>query len=322
MNKRYRLRILLTVFCGLLAFCSFALSPNPQTITVKITADKTISTTHDNSSKFFEWLGLLLLALCVWIWRRELRLTGFGPFSGAPIEQQTPEDYRKGDEGTAFTVTSDVPQDMSSAISQMKKEDFEARKQRIMDLLHEHHAINVSTVARELRVTQQTARTLLFILMKEGKVRCDGFPKSALYTLASSPENLAINRVRELIEKDHEIRSERRFVRVKQRYEIDGVIEADRITFLVEIKYVKSLLDPSRLDEWLARLLKIGREFEAEQVVCYLALVVFDKALFESVESQVEKMTYDTATLAMRILVLSNDELEERAQNQRLHKDR
>jgi hypothetical protein len=176
-----------------------------------------ISTTHDNGSKFFEWIGLLLLALCVWIWRSELRLTGFGPFSGGPLEQQTPEDYRKGDTGTA-----DVPEDMPSEFSQLQKEDFEARKQRIMDLFRDHHALNLSNVARDLRVTNQTARVLLFILMKEGKVRCDGFPRSALYTLASSPENLAINRVRQLIEKEYDIRSERRFVRVKQRFEIDG----------------------------------------------------------------------------------------------------
>jgi hypothetical protein len=84
-NKRYRLRILLTILCGLLAFCSFSLPPSPQTVTVKVSADKTISTTHDNGSKFFEWIGLLLLALCVWIWRCELKLTGFGPFSGGPF---------------------------------------------------------------------------------------------------------------------------------------------------------------------------------------------------------------------------------------------
>jgi hypothetical protein len=316
-NKRYRLRILLTVLCGLLAFCSFALPPSPQTVTVKVSADKTISTTHDNGSKFFEWIGLLLLALCVWIWRRELRLTGFGPFSGGPLEQQTPEDYRKGDAGTA-----DVPRDMPSAISQLQKDDLEARKQRIMDLFRDHHALNLLSVARDLGVSNQTARALLFILMKEGKIRCDGFPRATLYTLASSPENLAIDRVRELIEKEHGIRSERRFVRVKQRFEIDGVIEADRITFLVEVKYVKSPLDFSRLDDWLTGLLKIGREFGAEQFVCYLVLVVFDKALFESVKNQVKKMTYDTGAVDTRILVLSKDELEEQPQNQRLHKDR
>jgi len=249
--------------------------------------------------------------------RPELRLTGFGPFSGGPLEQQTPEDYRKGDAGIA-----DVPQDVPSAISQLQKEDLEANKQRIMDLFRDHHALNLSTVARDLGVTIQTARALLFILMKEGKVGCDGFPRSGLYTPASSPENLAIDWVRELIEKEHDIRSERRFVGVKQRFEIDGIIETDRITFLIEVKYVKSALEPSRLDDWLTRLLKIGREFGAEHLVCYLTLVVFGKALFESMESQVKKMTYDTAEVDTRILVFSKDELEERAQKQRLQEDR
>ena len=316
-NKTYRLRILLTVLCGILAFCSFALPPNPQTVTVKVSADKTISTTHENGSKFFEWIGLLLLALCVWIWRPELRLTGFGPFSGVPLEQQTPEDYHKDDAGRA-----DVPGDMPSAIMEVAKEEFEARKQRIMDLFQDHHALNLSTVARNLGVSNQTAKALLFTLMKEGNVRCDGFPKSALYTLASSPENLAIDRVRELIEKEHIIRSERRFVRVKRRFQIDGVIEADGITFLVEVKYVKSAFDPSRLYDWLTVLLQIGREFGAERLVIYLVLVVFDKALFESVKAQVKQITYDTSPIDTRILVFSNEELAQQAQNQQLHKHR
>jgi hypothetical protein len=66
--------------------------------------------------------------------------------------------------------------------------------------------------------------------------------------------------------------------------EVVGVIEAGRITFLVEVKYVKSALDPSGLDDWLTGLLKIGQKFGAERLVFYLALVVFDKALFESVK--------------------------------------
>jgi hypothetical protein len=101
-----------------------------------------------------------------------------------------------------------------------------------------------------------------------------------------------------------------------------GVIEADRITFLVEVKYVESALDPSGLDDWLTGLLKIGQKFGAERLVFYLALVFFDKAVFESVKNQVKQMTYDTAAVDTRILALSKDELEEQAQHQRLHKDR
>jgi predicted DNA-binding transcriptional regulator len=265
-----------------------------------------VSTIHDNGSKFFEWMGLLLLALCVWIWRCELKLTGFGPFSGGPLDQQTPEDYRKEDAGI-----TDAPGDMPSAILQLQKEELEARKIRIMDLLRGHHALNVSSVARDLGISNQIAKTILFILMKEGKIRCDGFPRAALYTLASSTENLAVDHVRELIRKEHNIRSERRFVRVKHRFEVDAVIETDDITFLVEVKYLKSSLDPSKLDDWLTDLLKIGQEIGAEKFACYLALVVFDETLSESVRNQVKRITYDTAAIDTRVLVISKDELEE-----------
>ena len=311
-NKQYRQRILLTLLCGLLAYCAFTLPPPPQSIAVKVSPEETISTTYDNGSKFFEWLGLVFLALSVWIWRRELKLTGFGPFSGRPLEQQTPEDFRKDESGDGSV--SSVPRDVEEALSQMKEEEHKARKQRILDLLKKSHAINAIIVAHDLGVSVQTARAILFILMKEGKVRCDGYPRSSLYTLASSPENLALDHVRSLIQAEHAVDSERRFVRVKRTHEIDGVFEAGNCTYLAEVKYVWQTIDPSRLNQWLLQLLTVAKDFHATHIVGILALVVFDDALMTPVQKMFDSFTYDAGELDIRILVLSKIELE-RAQN-------
>lgn len=318
-NKKYRQRILLTILCMLLAYCAFTLPPQPQSIAVKVSAEKTITTTHDNGSKFFEWLGLLFLALSVWIWRRELKLTGFGPFSGESLKQQTPEDFRK--DGLEGALPSGVFRDVTEALSQMKEEEHEARKQRILDLLKTHHAVNINMVANELGVTAQTARAILFILVKEGKVRCDGYPRSSLYTLSSSPENLALDHIRSLIIAEHVVESERRYVRIKRIYEIDGVFEAGDSIYLAEIKFVRQVIGPSTLDQWLLKIPKIAKDISAVHKVGILALVVLDDGVISSVQKIVNRFTYDTEGIEIRILVLSMTELE-KAQNKVISPER
>lgn len=309
-ENNYRFRILLTVLCVFIALCSFILPPSSETITIKISDTKSISSTHDYGAKFFEWVGLLFLALSVWIWRRELKLTGFGPLAGEPLAQQTPNDFRKSKNDTELDETILV-QDISSVSKQMEQEEFEARRQAILELLKKRHAVNIPLVANELRVSSHTAKTLLFTLIKEGKVRCDGFPRKTLYTLASSTENLAIDHIRDIIESKNKIDQERRFVRVKQRFEVDAVFESRQTKFLVEVKFVKSIITPSRLNDWLNRFISVAREFKAERIVCYLVLVVFDNSILEPIQKEVkERFTYDTGEVETRILVLSKEELE------------
>jgi hypothetical protein len=318
-ENNYRFRILLTVLCILIALCSFTLPPAPKTITIKISDTKSISSNHNHGAKFFEWAGLLFLALSVWIWRRELKLTGFGPLSGEPLTQQSPDDYRRARKETEIEETVLI-QDISSASEQMEQEEFSARKQAILELLQNRHAINISLVANELKISTHIAKTLLFILIKEGKVRCDGFPRKSLYTLTSSTENLAIDHIRQIIESDCQIDKERRFFKFKRRYEVDAIFESSKTKFLIEIKFVKSMISANRLDDWFRRMLNVAREFKAERIICYLVLVVFDNVILKPIQKEVMKrLTYDTGEIETRMLVLSKEELEKTAQNQLLH---
>ena len=112
----------------------------------------------------------------------------------------------------------------------------------------------------------------------------------------------------------HAVNSERRFVRVKRIHEIDGVFESGDSLYLAEIKHVRQTIDPSTLDQWLLQLFTIAKDFSAVRIVGFLALVVFDDHIMSSVQKIVNKFTYDTGGLEIRILVLSMTELE-RAQD-------
>jgi hypothetical protein len=314
-ENNYRLRILLTVLCMLIAFCSFFIwPPSPETFTIKISDTKSISSTHDYGAKFFEWVGLLFIALSVWIWRRELKLTGFGPLAGEPLTQQTPEDFRKSEEKTDDNNTV-ILSDISAAASIIRQEEFEERKQIVLRLFKTRHALNSRIVARELGVSEPTAKQLLFFLIKEGKVRSDGFPSKSLYTLTTSPENLVIDHIRKIIEADNQIDFERRFVRVKRIHELDAIFESSQTKFLVEVKYIKSMIELNRLEVWLGQLLNGASQIEAEKIVCYLALVVFEETILESIKNAVKRFTYETGDVETIIMVLSKDELEKESQN-------
>lgn len=307
-NKKYRQRILLTILCGLLAYCTFNLQPTSQSIAIKVSPEKTISTTHANGVKFFEWLGIVFLALSVWIWRRELKLTGFGPFSGESLEEQTSEDFRK-DESDSNATTNDLL-DVEKILSKRRYEEPGANKQRILDLLKKRHKISSKMVANDLGFSPRAARALLYALMHDGKIRSDGNPRSSLYTLTTSPENLALDYIRSLIQEEHPLESERRFVRVKHSHEIDGVFETRNSKYLAEIRYVQQKITPSSLDQWLNRFLACAKYFNAESIILFLALVVFEDGLISPVEEIVERFTYDAGEMDIRILVLSRTKLE------------
>ena len=138
---------------------------------------------------------------------------------------------------------------------------FIKKKNRILYLLKKHYAINAKIVAYDLGISENAARAILFILTKEGKLRCDGYPRSSLYTDALSPENLALDHIRSIIETKHSIDWERRFVRVNRKYEVDAVFEAGDSTYLVEVKYIQDIISLSKLDHWLRNLLAVAKKF-------------------------------------------------------------
>lgn len=317
--------------------------PAPQTVSTTISPEKTVTTTNDNGAKFFEWVGLLFLALSVWIWRGELKLTGFGPFSGTPLEQQTPEDFQKDktdDEMVAETVTispqpsrhiqptepvvpSGVRPELPSGTSMVV--GFEEHRDTIMQMFRENHAVTPDTLGKELGVAPNTASIYLDVLTREGKVRCDGYPNKSLYTSTSSLENLAIDRVRDLIEEQVTVTWERRFVRVGRRpgYELDAVFKtAQLITFLVEVKHLKDSRLSKHHTDVIMRLARLAKEFQkkSKEVICYLVLVALDDSFLAPLTKQINSFTFDTGDVETRIILLSKNELEGKVRDADYHR--
>lgn len=307
--SKYRSRLLITILLIVLAYSCFTVPPPKTTETIKLTSpERTVSTEVDHGAKFYEWVGLLALALSVWIWRRELQLTGFGPFSGPPIEQQGPEEYRREksrEEKAAVKTQSTV----EAAMKEMSEDELHQRKDRILEMVKKGHAVNVGLVAKDLSLSYGSARALLFLLVMEGKLRGDGYPKRALYTLTSSLDNLAIDRIRSLIEKHHLIRSDRRFVRVQRSYELDAVLQGEDKTFLIEVKYLKRTLSLSILEGWMTRFLRVADLFGDREASCYLVIVAFEGISLRETREQISKVTYDFGSKLVQVVVVGESEL-------------
>lgn len=171
------------------------------------------------------------------------------------------------------------------------------------------HSVNVSYVARELGVTPQTAKTLLFFLTKTGQLRADGFPRNTIYTPSKSLENRILDAARQKLSERHGILSERRFVRVKRMHEVDALLESEEWMFIVEAKILRSQNLLSRLDEWILQLMKVTKEFQGKKVVCVLAIACLGDNKVEDVKKQVASFTFDTGATPLQILVFSESEL-------------
>ena len=146
MKKPKRRKILLTILYCLITYHVFTLPFHQQVVVIRVSPEKTISTTYDTAEKVFGWIGLFFLALSVWVWREELKLTGFGFFSGESLKQQTPDNFREGD--SVSSPPNGISANLEEVASQMEGEENEKRKKKVLSLLSKGHALNLSVVLR------------------------------------------------------------------------------------------------------------------------------------------------------------------------------
>ncbi len=159
------------------------------------------------------------------------------------------------------------------------------------------------------------------ILVREGKVRRDGdytdqrgLRKAELYTLTSLWENVAIDIARSNIREKHTVTWERRFVRIGNMNDVDAILKTeDFITFLIEVKFARKIIDLSKV---LSRLSSTAKKFEptSKAVIIFLVLVSRDDSQIKSLENYLDNTTFDTGNIETRFLLLSTDQLEEESQ--------
>jgi hypothetical protein len=146
-------------------------------------------------------------------------------------------------------------------------------------------------------------------MRRAGVLRVDGFPKTTVFTLAASTENLTLDKVRDQVASGHNILSERRFVRIRHMYDIDSVLTCEDGIFIVEAKYLQGGKIPDRLDNWIIQMLRTAKEFPGKPVACILALTCKGGTDVDAVQRQVKSVSFDSGDVPVQVEVFDEDEL-------------
>lgn len=306
MVKYYIKKISISVVFILISFCCFRFSPVISTVTIKSSETEIITRELNNESKYFEWIGIALIALAIWIWRKELNLTGIGPLSGPPIEQKDASEI-----SSQYHEEHSPQEQLSTAQSKLKKDRFKKQKELILEMVQESFALNIYSVSQKLGITQHTAEAILFLLSKEGKLRQDGFPRP-VYTLASGLDNLVLDHIHNEIKKKHEVISERRYVRIKNKYEADAIIKCVNEIFIVELKYIRSTLKVDNVKRTIDQLLAISKEYTSKNIILMLIYILFDRSMYREINKLLKVTTFDTGNIPLEVKILKAEDFKQK----------
>jgi hypothetical protein len=282
MIKKYILKIPLTAILGISGYFCFVI---PEKVIIQnefqvTNTYKNITTIEDDGlKKFLEYIGLFLLVIAAWQWRKEVGFDSFGFISKQPDVNPTNPNDRANDEG-------DAPPDKTPPISSVSdsKEDVVEFKEfqrndklnMILGLMRENpnSITNASIIANKIGVSRNTAEMYLFELMKERLVRKDTYPgsRSSVYSLTNSLDNLAVDHFIKNNLESEEIYSDYRFVRLKSKYEIDALIKTSKTNYIIETKFLRKI-STEILNKGIQQLLILEEEINLEPVSLVLLIV-------------------------------------------------
>jgi Uncharacterized conserved protein len=248
---------------------------------------------NDGLKNLMEYIGLFLLVITAWQWRKELGFDSFGFISKQPEITGTDPDDRDNDVGD-IAPDSPTPPPLSSRTFQTITSDEEYQNFQLTEKLKEIISIfennpnsitNVSIISNKLGVSIPTAQRYLFELLKRNIIRKDTFPgsRSSVYSLVSSLDNRAVDHfIETIIPKDEKVISDYRYVRLKSRYEIDAIVKTDRTNYVIELKYNKRGTTQI-FNRGVEQLMKIEEYLEMEPIDLVLLLVT-PKEYIKSIE--------------------------------------
>lgn len=309
------LRITASLILVAVAWLSIAIRPDAVTRTESITtsAGDTVRVHSSESTarlpRVLDLVALGALILAAWQWRRQLGVSQLGPLAGPSSElaQEPAGGPPKPEED------SEPPGDALGTVATASSSDPEERMriEHTLSLFRKTHAVNTSYLARELGVTPEAARKLLFDLADRGVLRIDGFPKSTIFTLARSVENRILDAVRAEVAASDEVVSERRFVRTPDGREVDMVVETGSQTVVVEAKIIRepAALRLAQLQTWIDRLGAAAAKLPGARTVAVLALGCTSQEAYEIARERVASLTMAGSRVPMRITALGPDEL-------------
>lgn len=265
-NLKFRYKTLLSLLFVIAAFLLFAL-PIDKKVTRTVKNDQanvTIVTIHNGCKKFCEWIGIFLLALAVWVWRKELGVTSVGLISGPSVaQQQSPKDLNRDGKMKFLIGKFREKRIRPEEIDITKKKNF---KNKILKIIKMNKSADENYVASNLSITHAYAKGLLMSLVQEGKLRCDSIGDRTLYTLPNMLENIAIDKIIKKIKSEGKSLIGRgRFIKLFSKYSIDAYLEwkmnGKKYDSIVEIKHMKISPDMDRrIYKWVLALNQIRDE--------------------------------------------------------------
>lgn len=259
MKNKFWKSILSLLFTGLSFLCFYFPTKSITSVVYKHCNEKTVTIEDDGTKLFFNYIGLFLLIMAIWIWRKELRINQFGFIGGNDVEPTDPETYPK--QPTPDTPTTGKTKGSDKEID--KTTDFETLKAKelknnIIAYFKErpYGLTNATILSAKFGVTRHTIERVLFELMKENIVRRDTYPGSgkANFSYSASIENRAIDDFIKHLKT--EILSDNRFVRISQRYEADAIIQTSLMNYVIEVKRMDNI-STKRIDDAIKQLLTI-----------------------------------------------------------------
>lgn len=281
MKNKFWKSILSLLFTGLSFLCFYFPTKSITSLVYKHCTEKTITIEDDGPKLFFNYIGLFLLIMAIWIWRKELKINQFGFIGGRDIEPTDPETFPK--QPTPDTLSKGKTEGSGKEID--KTTDYESFKEQelknnIIAYFKQRPTglTNANILASEFGFTTQTIQRVLFELMKENIVRRDTYPGSrkANFSYAASIENRAINDFSKHLKT--EILSDNRFVRVSQQYEVDAIIQTSFMNYVIEVKRMDNF-STKRVDEAVKQLMAIEEHIKLSPIK--LVLIIATKKKLE-----------------------------------------
>lgn len=281
MKNKFRKSILSLLFTGLSFLCFYFPTKSITSVVYKHCNEKAVTIEDDGTKLFFNYVGLFLLIMAIWIWRKELKINQFGFIGGNDIEPTDPETFPK--QSTTDTPTTDKTEGSDKEIG--KTSDFETFKaQELKNNIiayfkqRPYGLTNANILASKFGVSTYTIQRVLFELMKENIVRRDTYPGSgkANFSYSASIENRAIDDFAKHLKT--EIHSDNRFVRVRQRYEVDAIIQTSLMNYVIEVKSLDNFLTKS-VDEAVKQLMAVEEHIKLSPLK--LVLIIATKKKFE-----------------------------------------
>lgn len=281
MKNKFWKSVLSLLFTGLSFLCFYFPTKSITSVAYKHCNEKTVTIENDGTKLFFNYIGLFLLIMAIWIWRKELKINQFGFIGGNDVEPTDPETFPKqptpDTPNTGKTDGSDKEIDKTTDFDTFKAQELKNNiiayfKQRPYGLT------NANILASNFGVTTHTIQRVLFELMKENIVRRDTYPGSrkANFSYAASVENKAIDDFTKHLKT--EILSDNRFVRVSQRYEVDAIIQTSLMNYVIEVKSMDNFLT-KRVDEAVKQLMTIEEHIKLSPLK--LVLIIATKKKLE-----------------------------------------